>query len=61
MLRTDNRGKLSITFLNPIFATFSIWAQKNEYEFSQFYDIAVKKLLDEGLDKKAADEIAISV
>jgi MoxR-like ATPase len=33
----------------------------NEYEFSQFYEIAVKKLLDEGLDKKAADEIAISV
>jgi hypothetical protein len=27
----------------------------NEYEFSQFYEIAVKKLLDEGLDKKAAD------
>jgi Holliday junction resolvasome RuvABC ATP-dependent DNA helicase subunit len=33
----------------------------NEYEFSQFYEIAVKKLLDEGLDKKVADEIAISV
>jgi hypothetical protein len=33
----------------------------SEYEFSQFYEIAVKKLLDEGLDKKAADEIAISV
>ncbi len=33
----------------------------NEYEFSQFYEIAVKKLLDEGLDKKAAHEIAISV
>jgi ATP-dependent Lon protease len=33
----------------------------NEYEFSQFYEIAVKKLLAEGLDKKAADEIAISV
>ena len=30
----------------------------NEYEFSQFYEIAVKKLLDEGLDRKAADEIA---
>jgi hypothetical protein len=33
----------------------------NEYEFSQFYEISVKKLLDEGLDRKAADEIAISV
>ena len=29
----------------------------NEYEFSQFYEIAVKKLLDEGLDKKAADKL----
>jgi hypothetical protein len=33
----------------------------NEYEFSQFYEIAVKKLVAEGLDKEAADEIAISV
>ena len=33
----------------------------NEYEFSQFYEIAVKKLVPEGLDKEAADEIAISV
>ncbi len=33
----------------------------NEYSFSQFYEIAVKKLLVEGLNKKAADEIAISV
>jgi hypothetical protein len=33
----------------------------NEYDFSQFYEIAFKKLLAEGLDKKAADEIAISV
>ncbi|MGB8938557.1 MAG: hypothetical protein WCC17_25985 [Candidatus Nitrosopolaris sp.] len=33
----------------------------NEYQFSQFYEIAVKKSLAEGLDKKAADEIAISV
>jgi hypothetical protein len=31
------------------------------YEFSQFYEIAVKKLLADGLDKKAADEIAIPV
>ncbi len=33
----------------------------SKYDFSQFYEIAVKKLLDEGLDKKVADEIAISV
>jgi hypothetical protein len=33
----------------------------NEYDFSQFYEIAVKKLVAEGLDKKAAYEIAISV
>jgi len=33
----------------------------NEYSFSQFYEIAVKKLLAEGLDKKGADEITISV
>ena len=33
----------------------------NEYDFSQFYEIAVKKLVAEGLDKKAADEITISV
>jgi MoxR-like ATPase len=33
----------------------------NEYEFSQFYEIAVKKLLTEGLDKKAVHEIAISM
>ena len=33
----------------------------NKYEFSQFYEIAVKKLLADGLDKKTADEIAISV
>jgi len=33
----------------------------NEYEFSQFYQIAVKKLLDERLDNESAHEIAISV
>jgi hypothetical protein len=33
----------------------------NGYDFSQFYEIALKRLLDEGLDKKAADEITISV
>ena len=33
----------------------------NEYGFSQFCEISVKKLLAEGLDKKTAHEIAISV
>jgi len=33
----------------------------NEYDFSQYYEIAVEKLVAEGLHKKAADEIAISV
>jgi hypothetical protein len=33
----------------------------NGYKFSQFCEIAVKKLLDEALDKKIADEIAISI
>jgi MoxR-like ATPase len=44
----------------PLLSRFRIM-YLSEYEFSQFYEIAVKKLLDEGLDKKAADEIAISV
>jgi len=33
----------------------------NKYDFSQFHEIAVKKLLAEGLDNKLAHEIAISV
>jgi len=33
----------------------------NEYEFSQFYELSVKKLLLKDLTKKAAEEIAISV
>ena len=33
----------------------------NDYSFSQFYEISVKKMLADGFDKKAADEIAISV
>jgi MoxR-like ATPase len=44
----------------PLFSRFRVMYLKR-YEFSQFYETAVKKLLDEGLDKKAADEIAISV
>ena len=44
----------------PLLSRFRVM-HLNEYEFSQFYEIAVKKLLADGLDKKAADEIAISV
>ena len=44
----------------PLLSRFRIM-YLNKYEFSQFYEIAVKKLLDEGLDKKTADDIAISV
>ena len=44
----------------PLLSRFRV-IYLNEYIFSQFYEIAVKKLLDEGLDKKIADEIAISV
>jgi MoxR-like ATPase len=44
----------------PLLSRFKIM-YLSEYEFSQFYEIAVKKLLAEGLDRKVADEIAISV
>ena len=44
----------------PLLSRFRVM-YLNEYSFSQFYEISVKKLLAEGLDKKAADEIAISV
>jgi MoxR-like ATPase len=44
----------------PLLSRFRV-IYLNEYEFSQFYEIAVAKLLVEGLDKNAADEIAISV
>jgi holliday junction DNA helicase RuvB len=44
----------------PLLSRFRVM-YLNEYEFSQFYEIAVKKLLTEGLDKKAVHEIAISV
>ena len=33
----------------------------NKYDFSQLHEISIKRLLDEGLDKKAANEITISV
>ncbi len=44
----------------PLLSRFMIM-HLNEYEFSQFYEIAVKKLLAEGLDNKSVHEIAISV
>jgi Holliday junction resolvasome RuvABC ATP-dependent DNA helicase subunit len=44
----------------PLLSRFRVM-DLNEYEFSQFYEIAVKKLLAEGLDNKSAHEIAISV
>jgi MoxR-like ATPase len=44
----------------PLLSRFRVM-YLNEYEFSQFYEIAVKKLLAEGVDKNAANEIAISV
>ena len=44
----------------PLLSRFRVM-YLNEYEFSQFYEIAVKKLLDEGLDKNTAHEITISV
>jgi MoxR-like ATPase len=44
----------------PLLSRFRVM-YLNEYDFSQFYEIAVKKLVTEGLDKKAADEITISV
>jgi hypothetical protein len=33
----------------------------DEYDFSQFYEISVKQLLDEGLSEYAGDEITKSV
>jgi MoxR-like ATPase len=44
----------------PLLSRFRVM-YLNGYEFPQFYEIAVKRLLADGLDKKAADEIAISV
>src|SRR5215469_14372319 len=45
---------------DPLLSRFRVM-YLNEYEFSQFYEIAVKKLLADGLDNKSAHEIAISV
>jgi MoxR-like ATPase len=44
----------------PLLSRFRV-IYLNKYDFSQFHEIAVKKLLAEGLDKNTADEIVISV
>jgi hypothetical protein len=44
----------------PLLSRFRVM-YLNGYKFSQFCEIAVKKLLDEALDKKIADQIAISI
>ena len=44
----------------PLLSRFRVM-HLNKYSFSQFYEISVKRLLTEGLHKKAAHEIAISV
>jgi Holliday junction DNA helicase RuvB len=44
----------------PLLSRFRVM-YLNQYDFSQYYEISVKKLLVEGLDKKAAHEIAVSV
>jgi len=44
----------------PLLSRFRVM-YLNEYTFSQFYEISVKKLLAEGLSHHAADEIAKSV
>jgi Holliday junction DNA helicase RuvB len=44
----------------PLLSRFRVM-YLTEYNFSQFYEISVKKLLGEGLDRNAADKIAISV
>jgi len=44
----------------PLLSRFRVM-YLNQYDFSQYYEISVKKLLAEGLDKKTAHEIAISV
>ena len=44
----------------PLLSRFRVM-YLDEYDFSQFYEISVKQLLDEGLFEHAADEIAKSV
>jgi holliday junction DNA helicase RuvB len=44
----------------PLLSRFRVMYVK-KYDFAQFYEISVKKLLDEGLSEYAADEITKSV
>jgi len=44
----------------PLLSRFRVM-HMDEYDFSQFYEISVKRLLDEGLSQIAADEITKSV
>ena len=44
----------------PLLSRFRVM-YLDEYDFSQFYEISVKRLLDEGLSQIAADEITKSV
>ena len=44
----------------PLLSRFRVM-YLDEYDFSQFYEISVKQLLDEGLSEYAADEITKSV
>jgi holliday junction DNA helicase RuvB len=53
---SNGTNKLS----EPLLSRFRVM-YLNAYDFSQFYEISIKKLLAEGLDKRAADKIAISV
>jgi MoxR-like ATPase len=53
---TNGTKKLS----EPLISRFRVM-YLNKYDFLQFYEISVNKLLLEGLDKKSAHEIAISI
>jgi MoxR-like ATPase len=44
----------------PLLSRFRVM-HMDEYDFSQFYEISVKQLLDEGLSEYAGDEITKSV
>jgi MoxR-like ATPase len=44
----------------PLLSRFRVM-YVNQYNFAQFYEISIKKLLDEGLSEYAADEITKSV
>jgi holliday junction DNA helicase RuvB len=44
----------------PLLSRFRVM-HLNRYDFSQFYEISVKKMLTEGLNENVADQIAISV